>query len=90
MEIQGPGGVSGPNRMEPQNVPSKASDPAGELPLVGDQVEISEHARLLEKLSQIPAIRAEKIDEIKRLIEAGDFETAERIAGAVEKLMEEI
>jgi anti-sigma28 factor (negative regulator of flagellin synthesis) len=90
MEVQGPGGVSGPNRIEPQQVPARDSVGASELTSAGDRVEISEHAKLLEKLSEIPSMRTEKIEELRRLIEAGEFETPERLAGAVDKLMEEL
>ena len=90
MEIQGPGGISGPERIEPQKIPTRATEPSGEIAGAPDQVEISEEARLLEMLSHVPPVRAERIEELQRLIEAGEFETEDRIAGAVEKLMEEL
>ncbi len=90
MEIQGPGGVSGPHRMEPQQVPTRGVEGAGDSANVGDRVEISEHAKLLEQLSQVPGIRAEKVEELRCLIESGQFETPERIRGAVAKLLEEL
>lgn len=90
MEIQGPGGVSGPHRMEPHQVPIQGSESTPDAASVHDQVEISEQARLLEQLSQVPAIRTERVQELQKLIESGEFETAERVAGAVEKLLEEV
>ena len=90
MEVQGPGGVSGPNRIDPQKVPVQGTDGTGDAARAGDRVEISEHTRLLEKLSQVPSIRTEKIQELKKLIESGRFESPERIEGAVQKLLEEL
>lgn len=90
MEIQGPGGISGPNRMEPHRATVQRSDQAGELANVNDSVQISEQARMLEMLSQVPAVRMEKIHELKGLIQAGEYETPERLAVAVTKLMEEL
>jgi len=55
-----------------------------------DQVQISEQAHYLEKLSQVPAIRQEKVAELQRQIEAGVYETPERIEQAVQKLLEEL
>lgn len=89
MEIQGPGNVSGPNRVEPQRLPAQGDQPA-ELAQAADRVEISERARFLEKLSQVPPVRTERIQELMRLIESGEFETAERIAGAIDRLLEEL
>ena len=89
MEIQGPGGISGPNRLEPHHVPEAGSDPTSELGHISDRVEISEQARLLERLSQVPAVRMDKVDELRHLIESGDYENAEKIEVAVTKLMEE-
>ncbi len=90
MEVQGPGGVSGPGRLEPQNAPSPGADATGDAAKSADRVEISEHAKLLEQLSQIPSIRTEKIDELRKLIESGQYETPERIEVAIRKLMEEL
>ena len=45
---------------------------------------------MVEKLSQVPAVRMEKVEEIKRLIEAGEYETSERIEGAARKLLAEL
>lgn len=90
MEIQGPGGVAGPERVEPQQVPAEGSVQRGEVPQAADRVEISEVGRYLEKLSEVPSVRTELVNELARLIESGEYETPERIAGAVEKLLEEL
>ena len=90
MEIHGPGGISGPERPEVKPTEAQGSDketPSGE---VTDEINISEQAQLLEKLSQVPAVRMEKVEELKRLIEAGEYETPERIEGAARKLLEEL
>ena len=90
MEIQGPGGVSGPNRLDPQRLaPERAPGP--DLPgKVGDRAEISEEARLLNMLSEVPDIRLDRVRELQELIASGQYETPERIEKAVEKLLEEL
>ena len=90
MEIHGPGGISGPERPELKPTEAQPSDKAASPDEVTDEVNISEQAQLLEKRSQVPAVRMEKVEELKRLIEAGEYETPERIEGAARKLLEEL
>ena len=65
MEIQGPGGISGPNRMEPHRTTVERSNQAGELANLNDSVQISDQAKMLEMLSQVPDVRMERIQELK-------------------------
>ena len=90
MDIQGPGGVNGSDRIEPQRVNAQASDPTVHSEKIVDHVEISEHAQLLDKLSQVQPLRQERVEELQRLIESGEFETLERIEGAATRLLEEL
>ena len=90
MEIHGPGGISGPERPEVKPTEAQSPDKATPSGEVTDEINISEQAQLLEKLSQVPAVRMEKVEELKRLIEAGEYETPERIEGAARKLLEEL
>jgi hypothetical protein len=52
-----------------------------------DTVEISDSARYLSELKNLPD-RADKVQSAKDSIAAGTFETPERIDGTVDKLME--
>ena len=90
MDVQGPGGISGPNRIEPQRVYAGRTEKSDLGPKVGDRAEISEAAQLLNKLAEVPEIRMEKIEELKELIATGRYETKEKIERAIDKLMEEI
>lgn len=89
MDIRGAGRLSGPKRAEAKSAPAIKNDAPVQTGTVGDRVAISEHARLLEMLARVPAIRTERIEDLRRLIESGEYETPERIEGAVQKLMEE-
>lgn len=56
-----------------------------------DRVELSEGARqMMSKLSDLPPERRELIMRVRREIEAGTYETPERIAGAIRALAEEL
>ncbi len=52
-----------------------------------DTVEISDSARYLSELKNLPD-RADKVQSAKDSIAAGTYETPERIDGTVDKLME--
>ena len=81
-----PGRIGSSRRRFPRAEPKKTD--LG--PKVGDRAEISEAAQLLNKLSEVPEIRMEKIEELKELIATGRYESKEKIEQAVEKLMEEL
>jgi len=55
-----------------------------------DIVEISRVAQLASKVFELPEIRTELVEEVKAEIEAGTYETPERIEAAVEKLMADL
>ena len=57
---------------------------------IHDRVEISEHARHLEKLRQTPDIRQAKIDAARSEIAQGIYETPDRLRSALLKLLDEI
>lgn len=90
MEVHGAGGVNGPGRIDIHRV--QAQRPA-EIPVnaqIGDRAEISEVARLLNKLAEVPEIRADRVQSLRELIASGNYETPERIAGTVERILEEL
>jgi hypothetical protein len=76
--IQPPRGPRGPSPVDPPNptVPS-------------DRVEISDQARLLNDLRNLPEIRGERVEELRRAIENRQFETPERLEGAVDEFLDE-
>ncbi len=90
MEVQGPGGVSGPNRIEPQRISAQRAERTEVGARIGDRAEISEAARLLSQLGDVPDVRMEKVGPLKELIAAGNYETPQRIEAAVERLLEEL
>ena len=90
MEIHGPGGVSGPNRIDIHRVQPQKPTEIQVNAQVGDRAEISEVARLLNQLAEVPDVRMDRVQNMRELIAAGNFETPERIAGTVDKLLEEL
>jgi negative regulator of flagellin synthesis FlgM len=89
MEVNGPGPVHHSNpvgHVRPtQQQASPTAKPAGPV----DAVEISSAGRMLEKASQSSPVRAERIAQIKAAIDAGTYETPEKLEAALEKLLDE-
>ncbi len=90
MEIHGPGGVSGPNRVDLHRVNAQRPSELDASKQVRDRAEISEEARLLSKLAEVPDVRVDRVSELKQLIASGRYETAERIEKTVERILEEL
>ena len=90
MEINTTGGITGPDPIQPQRTPANRIRAYSDSSPAADRAEISDHARFLSHLREVPPIRKEKVEELKSLIASGNYETPGRIAGAVEKLLEEL
>ncbi|MHC4416468.1 MAG: flagellar biosynthesis anti-sigma factor FlgM [Planctomycetota bacterium] len=57
---------------------------------LGDRVELSEHARLLDRLRQMPDVRIELVEKVRRTIAEGTYETPEKLESAVQQLLAEL
>ena len=87
MDVNGPAPVQ-------STFPIKQVSPAQDVPQAAqtgppascDEVEISTAGKLLDKISQAPEMRAERLAEIKAAIEAGEYETPAKLEAALEKL----
>lgn len=91
MEINGPGPVGGPERLEPVQ-PSSPADQTSQAGGVGgsDEVTISEEARLLARVNDIPDIRQDVVDQIRTEIADGTYETEDKLDTAISRLLDEI
>jgi len=91
MQINGPAHVHGP---QPINSPHRARDPqaapSSQQATGVDQLDISPEADMVSRVREIPEIRAERVAEIRSAIEAGTYETPEKLEIAVGRLLDEI
>ncbi len=55
-----------------------------------DRVELSEHARLLDRLRQMPDVRSELVSAVKQAIADGTYDTPEKLDGAVLQLLDDL
>ena len=69
---------------------SQASKESSSSKVKGDQVSVSSEAKLLSALSQIPDVRQEKVDEIKKAIKDGSYLTDEKLSAALDSLIQDL
>jgi negative regulator of flagellin synthesis FlgM len=91
MEIYGAGGAQGPQPIQPRlaefTIDTGRSVEAG---APRDQVEISPLGQMLDGISRLPEIRHEKVEEIRRQIAAGTYETTEKLEIALDRMIDEL
>jgi negative regulator of flagellin synthesis FlgM len=91
MQIYGPSQLHGPQAIGAPHS-ARASQPAVRPESVGihDEVQISDAARLVEQVQELPDIRQDRVDAVRRQIAAGTYETSEKLNVALDRLLDEI
>lgn len=56
----------------------------------GDTVQLSNQARLLSKLKELPEVREGLVNSVKAQIDAGNYDTQERFDTAVNALLDDM
>jgi hypothetical protein len=90
MDIGRAEGVGGPRRIEGTPRVSRttpAAPPPGVSP--ADKVDLSPGAQLVSQALALPAVRLDRVDEVKRLLVSGRFETDVRLQGALDRFLAE-
>ena len=77
-----------PQSVEPVTTVVHDGGPAV-LPPTGDVVEISTVAKLAAQIHTVPEVRADLVAKVRSEIEAGTYETQERMDLTVDRLMDE-
>ena len=91
MQIYGPSQIHG---AQPINGPhtTRAIQPSSTSAAAptGDQLDISEAGQIAGRLSEIPDIRADRVQELRTAILNGTYETQDKLSTAVDRLLDEI
>jgi hypothetical protein len=82
--VGGPGRIDGPNKITRITPPLKQSGPAS-----ADKVDLSQKAGMISKALSLPQVRAERVAEVRKLIESGRFDTDTRLEGALKRFVAE-
>ncbi|HEV3122722.1 MAG TPA: flagellar biosynthesis anti-sigma factor FlgM [Isosphaeraceae bacterium] len=91
MEVYGAGGPQGPQPIYPR-LAAWSVDP-GQTIQAGaprDQVEISPLGQMLDGISRLPEIRHERVEEIRRQIAAGTYDTPAKLELALDRMLDEL
>ncbi len=90
MDVTGAGQVGGAGAVRPVHLGKAAgiesAAPSG-VSIPRDEVLISDAARSLSGLSLDPQVRAARLAEIKSAIEAGTYDTPQRLEAAIDKMI---
>jgi negative regulator of flagellin synthesis FlgM len=90
MEVNGPGSIQSPFPIQ-QPRPADVG-PSGEARPVSprDAVEISSAARMLESAGRSARNSGERLEQIRAAIEAGEYDTPEKLEAALERMFERL
>lgn len=90
MEVHGAGGAQGPQPIYPRLAAfgvDAGQSVAASTPR--DHVEISPLGQMLDGISRMPEIRHEKVEEIRRQIASGVYESPAKLEVALDRLLDE-
>ena len=91
MQIHGPAHVHGPQSINgPHRTPTTPQAGQSRGVQGADELSISREADLVSRVRDVPEMRQERIAEIRRQIEAGTYETGEKMGAALDRLLDEI
>ena len=91
MDVNGPGSIQGAFPIKPAQQNAEVQKPAITQPVsTQDEVDISPAGKMLDTLHQSPELRAERLAQIKLEIDAGTYETPDKLEAALGKLIDEI
>ena len=89
----------GHGSLEPLSRPASASTPvhrngtaSSDAPgrLESDRVELSDHARFLDKMRKLPSGRLELVQQVKQSIAQGTYETDDKFNQAISRLIDDL
>lgn len=93
MQINGPAHLHGAQAINPPHHNPRATR-ASEAQVSSlaqvDQLDISHEADLVSRVRELPAIRQDRVAEIRSQIASGTYETDDKLNGALERLLDEI
>ena len=92
MDVSGIGSVSGATPARAVSPTTSVSQPSTASSVVAprDQLEISSAGKMLDRLSETPEVRAERLAQIKEAIENGAYDTDEKLEAALSKMIDSL
>jgi anti-sigma28 factor (negative regulator of flagellin synthesis) len=90
MEVSGAGFVGGTGAVrpiQPSSTSGVAASSAAGLQAPQDEIMISDAAKSLSEMQMDPQVRAARLAEIRSAIEAGTYDTPQRLEAAIDKMI---
>jgi negative regulator of flagellin synthesis FlgM len=87
--ISGINSTQGPRPVQPGSTPKTTGSTTAPAQQP-DTVEISSEARIRAKLAEVPDVRSELVDRVKAEIQAGTYDTTDKLNQAIDRMLEEI
>ncbi|MEN6458475.1 MAG: flagellar biosynthesis anti-sigma factor FlgM [Thermoguttaceae bacterium] len=84
-QMHGSQPIGGPHGVRPNQPMARPA-----APQIADEVDISDAARLVEQVQQMPDIREDRVAAVRQQIAAGTYETGDKLNIALERLLDEI
>ena len=84
-QIHGAQPISSPHTTRAAQAPSTSTASP-----TGDRLDISEAGQVASRLSEIPDIRAERVQELRTAILNGTYESQDKLSTALDRLLDEI
>jgi negative regulator of flagellin synthesis FlgM len=84
-QLHGAQAISAPHATRATSAASSAGSSA-----VSDQLDISSAGQLLDKINQMPAIRQDRVSQLRAAIASGSYETDDKLSSALNGLLDEI
>ncbi len=89
MEVKGVENLGRADSVAPAEHERQVERVAGVSP-PRDDVQLSDAAKILARLEEVPEVRQDRVAEVRAAIERGDYVTDDKIRLAVERLLEEM
>lgn len=91
MQIYGPNRIHAPHPIErPNSAGLSRPEPSGSSQPIQDELQLSDAAQFLDQVEDVPEIRMDKVASVRAQIEAGTYETPEKLDVAIDRLLDEI
>jgi anti-sigma28 factor (negative regulator of flagellin synthesis) len=92
MDVSGIGQISGATPARAVSPTTSVSQPAttSHVAAPRDELEISSAGKMLDRLSETPEVRAERLAQIKEAIDNGAYDTDEKLEAALSKMFDSI
>jgi flagellar biosynthesis anti-sigma factor FlgM len=91
MQIYGPSHLHGAQSINgPHSARTPQPETASPTSAASDQLDLSQAGQIAARMSEIPDVRQDRVNAIRAAIQNGTYETADKLSGAVDRLLDEI